>query len=357
MKKWLLLPVILSILFAIGLFAIFMLIPLFMIGGGQQASAGTGSWGAGTISQIAENEIPAEFIPIYKAAEEKYGVPWNLLAAVHRIETRFSTLKPMISKVGAEGHMQFMPCTFVGWGAPGCKGTNGKGHFSDEEKTSLALIQKYGGDGVDADGDGKADMWNVKDAIFSAAHYLAANGAANGEYEKAVFTYNQSQEYVAEVMKYATLYVQDGYKPIETVEPGKGGFARPVEGPVTSPFGPRVHPITGQVGKPHKGVDIGCPKGTSIQAAKAGKVTFAGWQDASNPKKGYGQFIWIDHGGGYRTTYGHLSAIEVSVGQDIQIGQEIGKCGSTGGSTGPHLHFEIAINGTHVNPAPYIGLK
>lgn len=93
-----------------------------------------------------------------------------------------------------------------------------------------------------------------KGCYFSAAHYLAANGAANGEYEKAVFTYNQSQEYVAEVMKYATLFIQDGYKPIETVEPGKGGFARPVEGPVTSPFGPRVHPITGQVGKPHKGV-------------------------------------------------------------------------------------------------------
>lgn len=70
--------------------------------------------------------IPEEYIPIYQEAGEAYGVPWTLLAAHHRIETRFSTMDPLLSPVGAEGHMQFMPCTFVGWSYPGCKGL-GKG--------------------------------------------------------------------------------------------------------------------------------------------------------------------------------------------------------------------------------------
>ncbi|MFE3974549.1 MULTISPECIES: M23 family metallopeptidase [unclassified Peribacillus] len=73
----------------------------------------------GEISQIGENEIPAEYLPVYKAAEEKYGVPWNLLAAHHRVETRFSTLETMVSSVGAIGHLQFMVLTWIGWSYPG----------------------------------------------------------------------------------------------------------------------------------------------------------------------------------------------------------------------------------------------
>ncbi len=153
-------------------------------------------------------EVPSEFMPIYKAAETEYGVPWYLLAAHHRVETIFSTMDPMLSPAGAEGHMQFMPCTFVGWSHPSCEGL-GKGDIPENEKTDPAVIKKYGGYGVDANGDGKADPWDIEDSIFTAANYLAKNGAAAGDIEKAVFAYNHSDEYVEEVLYYAEKYQQE----------------------------------------------------------------------------------------------------------------------------------------------------
>ncbi|WP_262173052.1 lytic transglycosylase domain-containing protein [Saccharococcus sp. Marseille-Q5394] len=143
--------------------------------------------------------IPEEYIPVYQAAATEYGIPWTLLAAHHRIETRFSTMDPLLSPAGAEGHMQFMPCTFVGWGYPGCGGL-GKGNIPDKDKTDPTVIKKYGGYGVDANGDGIADPFDIEDAIFSAAHYLSKSGAADGEIEKAVFHYNHSDKYVEDVL-------------------------------------------------------------------------------------------------------------------------------------------------------------
>ncbi|WP_391209471.1 lytic transglycosylase domain-containing protein [Psychrobacillus sp. L4] len=150
-------------------------------------------------------DVPNEYIPIYKKAAEKYGVPWTLLAAHHRIETKFSTMDPLLSPFGAEGHMQFMPCTFVGWSHPSCSGL-GKGDIPEKDKTNPEIIAKYGGYGVDANGDGKADPYDLEDAIFSAANYLAASGAANGEIEKAIFHYNHSEKYVEDVLHFYHLY-------------------------------------------------------------------------------------------------------------------------------------------------------
>jgi peptidoglycan LD-endopeptidase LytH len=149
--------------------------------------------------------IPLEYIPIYKAAAQQYNIPWPLLAAHHRIETRFSTMKSDVSPVGAEGPMQFMPCTFVGWNHPSCKEL-GKGAISKSEKTNLDVIKKYGGYGVDGNGDGKADPFNMHDAIYSAANYLSKVGAKDGQLTKAVFNYNHSNEYVADVLYYYELY-------------------------------------------------------------------------------------------------------------------------------------------------------
>lgn len=143
--------------------------------------------------------IPDEYIPIYRAAAEEYDIPWTLLAAHHRIETRFSTMDPLLSPAGAEGHMQFMPCTFVGWSYPGCEGL-GKGSIPEEDKTNPAIIKKYGGYGVDANGDGIADPFDIEDAIFSAANYLSKSGAADGNIEKAIFHYNHSEKYVEDVL-------------------------------------------------------------------------------------------------------------------------------------------------------------
>jgi murein DD-endopeptidase MepM/ murein hydrolase activator NlpD len=126
---------------------------------------------------------------------------------------------------------------------------------------------------------------------------------------------------------------------------GPGMFSWPVTGTITSPFGWRSNPFGGGP-EFHQGLDIAAPMGTTVTAAAAGTVIMAQWYG------GYGNYILIDHGGGYSTGYGHLSAIYVSVGQSVQRGQAIGAVGSTGQSTGPHLHFEVRIAGKPVDPAP-----
>lgn len=116
---------------------------------------------------------------------------------------------------------------------------------------------------------------------------------------------------------------------------------------ITSHFSPnRKNPVTG-IWKKHTGVDIGASFGTNIYAANSGTVTLAGWYS------GYGNCVIIDHGGGKSTLYAHMSTIGCSKGQTVSKGQIIGKVGSTGNSTGPHLHFEIMINGTAVDPMTY----
>lgn len=160
---------------------------------------------ASTVQSLFDIPIPEEYIPIYMAAEEKYNVPWTLLAAHHRIETRFSTMQSLVSPAGAQGHMQFMPCTFVGWKHPTCKDL-GKGEIAPEELKSLAAIEKYGGYGIDANGDGIADPYDIEDAVFSAANYLSRYGAATGDIENAIFNYNHSDKYVRDVLHFYHLY-------------------------------------------------------------------------------------------------------------------------------------------------------
>ncbi len=116
---------------------------------------------------------------------------------------------------------------------------------------------------------------------------------------------------------------------------------------ITSHFSPRrKNPVSG-VWKRHTGTDIGAAYGASIVAANSGTVTLAGWNS------GYGNCVIIDHGGGRATLYAHMSSYSVSSGQYVQRGQQIGRVGSTGNSTGPHLHFEVLINGTAVDPMQY----
>jgi len=125
------------------------------------------------------------------------------------------------------------------------------------------------------------------------------------------------------------------------------GLIYPVQGPVTSEFGMRHDPVTGKYAL-HAGMDFGVPTGTPVKAAKAGTVIYAG------SETGYGNYTCIDHGGGFSTCYAHQSVIQVSVGQHVAQGQVIGLSGSTGYSTGPHLHFETRINGTPENPRRYL---
>jgi len=120
-----------------------------------------------------------------------------------------------------------------------------------------------------------------------------------------------------------------------------------VRGQITAGFGQRMDPFSGE-GAFHAGVDISVPFGTKVEATADGIVLEAG------PESGYGNEILIDHGYGLTTKYGHLSKIFVVVGQELKRGQAIGAVGMTGKTTGPHLHYEVLIHDTPVNPTKYL---
>jgi murein DD-endopeptidase MepM/ murein hydrolase activator NlpD len=126
------------------------------------------------------------------------------------------------------------------------------------------------------------------------------------------------------------------------------GFIRPVEGQVTSPFGERAHAMGGGGAQFHAGIDISVPTGTPVRAAQEGTVVFAGYNGA------YGKVVKLDHAHGFSTLYAHNSRLLVYVGQSIEAGQVICLSGSTGRSTGPHLHFEVHKDGWPVDPLPYL---
>jgi len=122
----------------------------------------------------------------------------------------------------------------------------------------------------------------------------------------------------------------------------------PVLGKLESGFGGRRNPFGGSGYEFHSGQDIEAPPGTPVVAGASGTVAFVGWQN------GYGQLVVVDHGGGLSTRYGHLSHIDVELGQTVKRGEFVGRVGSTGRSTGPHLHYEVRINDEPVNPLQYL---
>lgn len=128
---------------------------------------------------------------------------------------------------------------------------------------------------------------------------------------------------------------------------GGGQLAWPAAGPVTSPYGYRIHPIFGY-SRLHTGIDIGAGYGSPVVAAADGTVAYVGVMS------GYGNVVVVDHGGGMATTYNHLSAFGVSTGDRVTRGQTVAAVGCTGWCTGPHLHFEVRINGSPVDPMPYL---
>lgn len=144
-------------------------------------------------------------------------------------------------------------------------------------------------------------------------------------------------------------------KKIQALQPkGDGGYNGVFQWPlpgytrVSSEYGMRMHP-TLHVQKMHTGIDLPAPKGTKIVAAADGKVIFTGWNNA------YGNMVIIDHGNGLSSLYGHMSKITMTTnGQQVKKGDKVGEVGTTGYSTGNHLHFETRINGAHTSPWPYL---
>jgi len=136
--------------------------------------------------------------------------------------------------------------------------------------------------------------------------------------------------------------------PLGAIKPGSGSMIWPVDGPIASGFGPRA--IEGSY-EYHPGIDIAVPEGTPIRAALSGTVAFTEPEASSG---GYGNYTCIDHGGGLSTCYAHQSAFAVSPGEAVQQGEVIGYSGCTGYCLGPHVHFEVRINGEVVDPLGYL---
>jgi len=184
---------------------------------------------------------------------------------------------------------------------------------------------------------------SVRRTLLAEQHGLSA--ARQNKRESLVAVTESKREYLHEAAglaqasaSLASRLSSSSYRP---GPPSSSGFIWPVNGPVVSPFGMRW-------GRMHGGIDIGVGEGTPIHAAAGGRVVYAGWMS------GYGNLVAVDHGGGLSTAYAHQSRIGVSLGQSVSQGQVIGYVGCTGHCFGPHLHFEVRVNGSPVDPLGYL---
>jgi murein DD-endopeptidase MepM/ murein hydrolase activator NlpD len=195
-----------------------------------------------------------------------------------------------------------------------------------------------------------AQVRALRDQLLASKNRLAAARAAKRESLRNVA--ESRQEYLHEAAGLAqasaslsaqiqSVQSSNSYSSPGDTTPSASGFIWPVNGPVTSGFGMRW-------GRMHEGIDIGVGSGTPIHAAASGRVIYSGWMS------GYGNLVAIDHGRGISTAYGHQSSIAVGNGQIVTQGQVIGYVGCTGHCFGPHLHFEVRINGSPVDPLGYL---
>jgi murein DD-endopeptidase MepM/ murein hydrolase activator NlpD len=186
----------------------------------------------------------------------------------------------------------------------------------------------------------------VRNELLTRENALAGRRAEQRETLAAVQA--SKEEYLHEVNALAAVSaqlsarIQSSSASGPPVQRSSGGLIWPVSGPVTSPFGWRW-------GRMHEGIDIAVPTGTPVVAAASGRVIYAGWMG------GYGNLVLIDHGGGLATAYGHNSGFAAGSGQSVSQAQVIAYAGSTGNSTGPHVHFEVRVNGSPVDPLGYLG--
>jgi murein DD-endopeptidase MepM/ murein hydrolase activator NlpD len=185
---------------------------------------------------------------------------------------------------------------------------------------------------------------DVRDQLLASKHRLSGKRASQRTALKLTRKQEQTLQSEAQAIAAAQAQVRSRLAAAQgstDSTPSSSGLIWPVSGPVVSPFGYRW-------GRLHAGIDIAVPYGTPIHAAGAGTVVLAGWVS------GYGNYTCIDHGGGMATCYAHQSSFAVSQGAAVSQGQVIGYVGCTGHCFGPHLHFEVRINGTPVDPLGYL---
>jgi murein DD-endopeptidase MepM/ murein hydrolase activator NlpD len=262
-------------------------------------------WGSGEF-------VPAEYVEYFEEAAKETGLDVSLLEAVAAVESEFNP--NAVSPAGALGIMQLMPYTVkeLGISDP----FDPRENILGGAKYLKTLVDRFG----------KTDI------------ALAAYNAGAGNVEKygGIPPFEETQEYVSKVMNLWKTGI-----PV-----WNNDFYAPVKGEITSPFGERIHPITKKQSF-HSGIDIAAPIGTPVKAAKDGRVKFA---DEAGL---YGLTVILDHGNGLTTVYGHCFQLNVRQGDEVKKGDVIALVGSTGLSTGPHLHFEIRLNGKPINSAGY----
>lgn len=197
--------------------------------------------------------------------------------------------------------------------------------------------------------DAEVQETELESSVLLLARRIAAQEAAQDELAKRIGAHEQEireferQQYRMAILIENLIAEELRRSAPKLTERSASGFILPIEGRIGSGFGPRKHPIFGTI-RQHNGVDIGCVMGQPIWSAKAGTVIFAGWRD------GYGNVVLIEHEGYVVTVYAHFSKLSVSKGHSVEVGEPIGECGSTGWSTGPHLHFEVRVGGEAKDP-------
>lgn len=314
----------------LGLLGLLLLLVIAAISG---AGHRTGSSTAG----LRADSVPADLAPIFVAAAKTCDLSPALLAAQARQESGFRA--NAVSSAGAVGLMQFMPGTW-------------------------ATI------GVDGSGDGVADPRNSSDAIYSGARYdcqirdqIRRAGLSDDLDRLMLATYNagpaavlgcgcvpaytETQAYVTSIQSFAAEMTTPAAASVVPAQHGMLVYPLAARGVPTSPFGWRTSPVTG-TSEFHAGQDLAAPAGTPVLAATSGVVTTASWVS------GYGNYVCVDRDAHFRTCYGHLAAFSVQAGQPVTAGQQVGLEGSTGDATGPHLHFEVRLDGVPTNPVPYL---
>lgn len=324
-------PIVWTVVLIVCLLALAFVMLNFAVGGLISTFDTKEGFRSGMPTTLAISEI-GQFMPIFEQAQARYGVSWAVLAAMCKIESGFGqNMGP--SSAGAVGFMQFMPTTWSGYRNPLASDNPSNPRWDTNPQT----IAQYGGYGVDGNGDGKADPFDPWDAVFAAANMLAKNGFSEDP-RKAVYAYNHAWWYVDMVMAQAEEYSQQMAPVEDGIWPLPAQFAQ-----ITCPYGsPREDSGF------HHGVDIACPVGTPVYAALPGRVAYAGWKGT------YGNCVIVDSGAGTEILYAHLSQIGVRVGQEVGQNQQIAFSGSTGNSTGPHLHFEVRVNGRTCDPLEWL---
>lgn len=211
-----------------------------------------------------------------------------------------------------------------------------------QSNAKLSSLQSLAAEVALTYGFGEARRPPLPHAMLALA--AQSNSTVESSYRASLYAFNLMETIsitpVSDSMAHRTLFAPD-------VSGMTIPSAWPVRGEITGGFGQRMDPLSGEDAF-HSGVDISAPAGTEVAATADGVIIFA------DRESGYGKEILVDHGAGITTRYGHLSQINVVVGQQVTRGQIIGAVGRTGKTTGPHLHYEVRVNQTAVNPSKYL---